>query len=374
MLLFYKGTRTGNLSQRVFSCTVILMLSAIAYMISVTNKVPYRVMVTHYTNNVSDYVSMVTLVESRQARINTNGNIRYSIFGNVITNNTNSTLQQKRQGQCDNCFQHSFTYIIENHVACESATDEGQVDLLILVTTSPAKFDQRQALRDTWLTHTKNNTGNVRHVFLLGQVKDRETQEKILTESKRYNDVLQESFIDSYENLTYKTIMGFKWASLQCRTAKFVLKTDDDMFVNVPAILKVAKANANLLKTHVVGNCLQRPHPIRNKNSKWYTSVESFPGKLFNAGYCAGTGYLTSLNVVKRVFEVSPNVPFFHLEDVYVGFCIRKLGLNLKALPGFHKKIPHRELKLCQYKTRTVLTSHNLTADFLRTIWAAKCR
>ena len=367
-----KGNKIGRLTQRLFPCIMILTCFSIAYMISVTNTVPYRLLATHYTNNVSNYVSMVTLAESRQTRINTT-DIRYSILGNVITNNTNSTLPMRRQGQCDKCFQHNFKYVIENHVVCSPLTGEEQIDLLILVTTTPSNFDQRQVLRDTWLTHTKNNTAKVRHIFLFGKVKDMKIQDKILKESMTYNDVVQESFIDSYENLTYKTIMGFKWASLQCPKVKFVLKTDDDMFVNIPAVLNIARPNAVLLQTHVVGNCKQNPHPIRNKESKWYTPMESFPGKLFNSGFCAGTGYLTSLNVVKKVFEVSPNVPFFHLEDVYVGFCVRKLGYRLKALPGFHKKTLHQIIKLCQYKTRGVVTSHNLTAEYLRTIWAAKC-
>ena len=373
MSMLNREGRIGRLRQRLISCITILTFSVIAYMISVTNKVHYRVLITHYTNNVSNYVSMVKRNESRQTRINTTDNIRYSILGNVITNKTNFTLPMRRQGQCDNCFQHNFKYLIENHVVCNPLSGEEQVDLLILVTTTPSNFERRHALRDTWLTHTKNNTGKVRHVFLLGKVKDGKIQVSLQKESMTYNDVVQESFIDSYANLTYKTIMGFKWASQQCKTAKFILKTDDDMFVNVPAVLNIARANAVLLQTHVVGNCKQRPHPIRNKKSKWYTSVESFPGKLFYSGYCAGTGYLTSLNVVKKVFEVSPNVPFFHLEDVYVGFCVRNIGYRLKALSGFHKKRPHQEIKLCQYKTRGVVTSHNLTAEYLRTIWAAKC-
>ena len=369
-MLLNRGRR---LTQRLFSCFMIVTFSVLAYMISMTNRIPHRVLVTHYTNNVSDYVSMITMAESREARINTKGNVRYNILGNMVTNSTNSTSRLRRQDRCDDCFQHNFRYITENNVVCSLFPDQEHVELLVLVTTTPSNFVQRHALRDTWLSHTRNNTAKVRHVFLFGKVNDMNIQDKIVKESKTFHDVLQENFIDSYENLTYKTIMGFKWASLQCQSAKFVLKTDDDMFVNIPAVLNIARTNANLLKTHIVGNCPQRPLPIRNKKSKWYTPVESFPGKFFSSGYCAGTGYLTSLNIVKKIYEESPHVPFFHLEDVYVGFCVRRLGYRLKALPGFHKKRPHQELKLCQYKTRDVVTSHNMTAEVLRTIWAAKC-
>ena len=57
-------------------------------------------------------------------------------------------------------------------------------------------------------------------------------------ESIKYKDIIMENFIDSYGNLTLKTMMGLKWASRYCGRAKFVYKVDDDMFVNVQNLLK----------------------------------------------------------------------------------------------------------------------------------------
>ncbi len=68
-------------------------------------------------------------------------------------------------------------------------------------------------------------------------------------------------------NLTYKTIMGLKWASTFCACAKFVMKTDDDMFVNVPNILDAVKDNALALQTSVGGACYLAVNPIRDVNS-----------------------------------------------------------------------------------------------------------
>ena len=41
-------------------------------------------------------------------------------------------------------------------------------------------------------------------------------------------------FQDTYRNLTLKTVMGLKWSAIFCPQAKFVMKTDDDIFVNLP--------------------------------------------------------------------------------------------------------------------------------------------
>ena len=41
-----------------------------------------------------------------------------------------------------------------------------------------------------------------------------------------------ESFQDSYHNLTLKTTFLLKWLSHRCPRAKFILKVDDDVFIN----------------------------------------------------------------------------------------------------------------------------------------------
>lgn len=57
---------------------------------------------------------------------------------------------------------------------------------------------------------------SVKILFLLGQTPDNETQAKINTESESYGDVIQESFLDTYNNLTLKTVMMLKWVHRNC--------------------------------------------------------------------------------------------------------------------------------------------------------------
>ena len=60
---------------------------------------------------------------------------------------------------------------------------------------------------------------------------------QVVEESRTYGDILQEDFVDSYMNLTLKSVMGLKWASTYCSQTQYLLKTDDDIFVNVPVLL-----------------------------------------------------------------------------------------------------------------------------------------
>ena len=55
-------------------------------------------------------------------------------------------------------------------------------------------------------------------------------------------DILQWDFVDTYHNLTMKSIMTLKWASSSCPTTKFVVKMDDDVFFNVANLKKELKS------------------------------------------------------------------------------------------------------------------------------------
>jgi beta-1,3-galactosyltransferase 1 len=276
---------------------------------------------------------------------------------------------QGRPLNCRACFPHNYTYVLDNENICQPTDISSSVEILVLISTVHPNTERRKALRETWLTAANQNQGNIRYVFLLGMTSDINRQVALETESATYKDIVQEDFIDHYNNLTLKTVMGFKWASIKCPGAKFVLKTDDDMFVNIPALKLILRKFGNALQTSVGGHCRLNDGPIRHKGYKWYVPREMYPLSQY-PGYCSGTGYVTSMNVVKKVYDVSKHVPFFYLEDVYVGICVHKLGLKAMSLPGFHTmRVPIG----CNYKNSIVVTSHQLDPNLLRQAWGLKC-
>ena len=70
-------------------------------------------------------------------------------------------------------------------------------------------------------------------VFLLGCPEDVKTQEMLEEENKKHGDIVQGDFLDTYHNLSYKAIMGNLWVSEFCDQAEFVVKTDDDVFIDL---------------------------------------------------------------------------------------------------------------------------------------------
>lgn len=66
--------------------------------------------------------------------------------------------------------------------------------------------------------------------------KDKLLNQKLRLEFNLYGDIVQENFTDSYRNLTYKCIEAMKWISTYCNRTEYILKADDDVFVNIYAV------------------------------------------------------------------------------------------------------------------------------------------
>lgn len=173
----------------------------------------------------------------------------------------------------------NFTYIINSPV-CENGEE---LPVIIVISSAPDNFQKRQAIRNTW----GKPTDYLKHVFLLGKTREN-LHERILGEHKQYGDIVQGNFIDAYKNLTYKHVMGLKWASQYCPNAKFILKTDDDVFVHLYGLKELL--GKRLLREKDLISCLinKKLRVLRNVSSKWYVSKKEFARDFFPI-YCSGT-------------------------------------------------------------------------------------
>ena len=70
-------------------------------------------------------------------------------------------------------------------------------------------------------------------MFCTGFTLDENIQSSLVEESQEYGDLVQGDFLDNYYNLSYKAIMGNLWVAEFCSQAEFLVKTDDDMFVDM---------------------------------------------------------------------------------------------------------------------------------------------
>ena len=186
---------------------------------------------------------------------------------------------------------HNFDYIINpGYSICNNSNTP--VYILIYVHSGPTNYQRRIVIRETWATQTL--FPDIRLVFMIGKTLDANTMKALVYENEIYQDIVQEDFIDSYKNLTYKGIMALKWISIYCSKTKYILKVDDDIVANTFTLINhlkfLDKHHPNRQNTIL---CLlwTAMMVMRDSKSKWYLSKEEFPFDKFPP-YCSGSGII----------------------------------------------------------------------------------
>ena len=143
-----------------------------------------------------------------------------------------------------------------------------ELDLLMLVPSPPGASDVRDTIRETWGSVVKNgwphsqSKRKVALVFLLGRHPQPENFNltELRQEAAAHGDLLMGDFQDTYRNLTRKMMAGLHWVSRNCPRAAFVLKADQDTFVNVERLLdalnELQRTQPSMMPSAVLGEVL----------------------------------------------------------------------------------------------------------------------
>jgi hypothetical protein len=242
--------------------------------------------------------------------------------------------------------------------------------LLVLVSSAPGHAENRRTIRETW------GRGFHRVLFLLGAVESRDAQATLEEETRTYRDLVQGSFLDSYRNMTYKHVMALKWTAYYCPGARYLLKTDDDVFVNPPALLEFLSQDLSPWGDRRLILCqnLTFQYVNRSLKNKWRVSPEEYPGNTYPP-YCAGWAVLYSSDVVFLLYCEAQNTEFFWIDDVHVTGTLAarasltqtslgKLALSrrqVKELVGSRKKGSGLGVFL--------FGSHDMSTTQIRSLW-----
>jgi len=205
--------------------------------------------------------------------------------------------------------------------------------LIWIVTSYAGDPSARSALRRAY-TDEELRALKIKRVFLLGTLdndterKTRVTQNALIHEAQRFNDILQGDFQDTYRNLTHKHLMGLRWAANNCKNVKYIMKMDDDIVVNMYGILE--KLYSNIIeKDSLVGYILKNMVPIREPANKWYVSKTEYMGNIY-PNFVSGWLYITHPEVVNRLIDYAESSnKYFWIDDVFVTGILRQ-ALNIK--------------------------------------------
>ena len=214
----------------------------------------------------------------------------------------------------------TYQYILNQPAVCK----DSEPFLVFMVPVAPLEAAAREAVRKTWGAPSQDSLT----LFFVGLPEGGQVssiQDALEEESRKHADIIQMNFQDSYKNLTIKTMMMMNWLAVHCPNASYAMKVDSDIFVNVFYLIRRLRSSPR--QGFITGSVIADGRPRREANSKWHVSEDLYPEESFPR-YVSGAGYVFSADLASRISWASRFVQVIPLEDVYIGLCLRVLGVE----------------------------------------------
>lgn len=255
-----------------------------------------------------------------------------------------------------------------NQEACSGMAEHPLI--LILIHSAPNNWHKRNVIRETW----GREDPRARVLFLLGAVESNRLQHKLEQENHLFQDMVQGNFEDAYRNMTYKHVMAFKWFSYFCSEAKFLLKTDDDVFVNTPTIFEFLEKGVIDRRNLILCKKIENARVSRSFRSKWRVSTKEY-AKRFYPTYCPGFSIVYSADTVFRLYKEAQRTPYFWIDDVHVtGSLAKSTNSTITPIGDLYLNSKQKNDVISGYQNAIrsslfLFTSPNLTEKEIRTLW-----
>lgn len=269
-----------------------------------------------------------------------------------------------------NPIEHPF--IINGAQIC--TTDSKYMTTLIVVPSIPSHYFVRDAIRETYGSYSKKTFPiertaievTVKLMFIMGKDGNIATDKAIRDESRVHGDIVHADFTESYRNLTRKMLLVLKWVSIYCSDVDFVMKVDEDVFVNIPQLAKELHRRPYGVKGAVYGYI--NVHSSVRRKGKWGVSKDEFPLTHY-PNYASGNSYVISGNIIPRMFMTSEYLPYMPIEDAFITGCLARIvEAKVVSVPGFtywHDTEPDP----CQFVRDKRVSVTHVTTTIMEKLW-----
>lgn len=310
--------------------------------------------VGNYNNSIQEKIDLQS-VESR---------------ANALLKNAKMCLKHSR-GQISMYLMRSFEveFSVEQNAKGNTNTMlepkcEANVDLIIILTTRPGAFYNRAAIRNSWgrqdslinkFLLEKNNFFNYKTIFIVGRDRDSKVEQLVEEEYKYYGDILRLDYTDKYENLTNKTILSLEWLAMNCPST-YVLKTDDDCFVNLIPLITWLKELGPSEK--YIGKKNEFMPVIRDPTHRNYVSISDYAEEYYKP-YCSGGGYMIAGDILKNLTAKAKLIGQIINEDAYIGLVMNDLKISPsddeRFLPYVFTKKGVNKRTMCSWREKFLM-------------------
>ena len=180
----------------------------------------------------------------------------------------------------------------------------------------------RHLVRLTWGQEDRLALAGAALVFLLGDFLGGEVQARVDREAAMFGDILQGEYEETYHQLALKSMSGLHWATHLCPKADWLVKTDDDMVLDMAKVSRVLEDMERDQDREVIA-CQAKTNDLVVRPGKgpekWMVSVEEFKDSTYPT-YCFGAFYAMSSDVGSRLLKSFQDrgEKFFKIDDVFV--------------------------------------------------------
>ncbi|KAL3836331.1 hypothetical protein ACJMK2_021764 [Sinanodonta woodiana] len=258
-------------------------------------------------------------------------------------------------------------YMIDERDICNSSSPPF---LLVFVLSLPANTNERQTIRTTWGNFASQNTSFVnqsaRLVFMLGRMTDGITLDKLVQkESTEHKDIVQFDFFESRYNLTRKMMHGLRWVKTYCNSVKYILKVDDDTFINVARLSNYLLTDSNINNKTIHGYVYRNGGPVL-REGKYAVTKDELPSFQYPP-YVSGTSYILPYDAIPDMLDLAERLPYCPVDDAFMTGVMRAiLDLKLKHSVDF-THMSETKIDPCAFHSKLAVT--NININCMNTLW-----
>ncbi|XP_064644367.1 beta-1,3-galactosyltransferase 5-like [Lineus longissimus] len=214
---------------------------------------------------------------------------------------------------------------------CPMICVQEQPELIVVVASAITHIERRQLIRENWGSSENKVKNKMTVVYIFGSTLDGAQQNFLQREKAHYNDVIQLDFLDTYRNLTIKSVAMLNWLKDFCTSARFVLKADDDMLINPDVLLSRLRHYQPKFDKFFLCAVRKGIKAVRSDDYRWHISEKEY-SDTFYPTHCSGTAYAFSTSAVDVLLNNTLTTPSIWIEDIYIS------GMLATSIAHVHAK------------------------------------
>ncbi|RCN44291.1 N-acetyllactosaminide 3-alpha-galactosyltransferase [Ancylostoma caninum] len=215
-----------------------------------------------------------------------------------------------------------------------------RVRFLAIVFTAPDDFESRDRWRKIYGGQRMRHKFGYCVIFPIGQLQGDQENARLKEEINFYDDILQGDYVESYKNITLKTLSALRFIAVAYPRVDLIMKIDDDIAWNVP---KVANYISRALPRSI--SCYKYSavrSSISYSQNKKYVSYDEYPHEKFPQ-HCSGVAYMLDREALLPMLNAVPKLEYFWIDDVFItGFLTRDADISFVEINRYIELEPLR--------------------------------